>query len=372
VPPASSTGPIPLVADPTAAAVPLAPALGPDQLPNLSVIVPMYNEAEVIPIFAARLRPVLDALAADGDSYEVLAVDDGSHDATPVLLERLRREWPQLRVLRLRANAGHQAALSAGLTRARGAWVATIDADLQDPPETLADMLAEARRAGVDVIYGVRSDRSTDSPFKRLTARLYYRAMRRMVGGHVPHDAGDFRLMSRATVEAVNHLPEQHRVLRLVVPALAFPSSQVPYKRAERAAGSTKYPLSRMLRLTVDSLTGFTIAPLRLATWFGLGGAAATALLLAFALVAWISGETVPGWASTVVAVSAVGTVQLLCLGMLGEYVGRLYTQVQGRPSYYVAYDSREVREEPGAVVESAAGGATVEAIEPSNGSLPR
>jgi len=164
--------------------------------------------------------------------------------------------------------------------------------------------------------------------------------IRRLVGHHVPADAGDFRLMSRATVDAVNRLPEHNRVLRLVVPALGFPSAQVPYVRDERAAGSTKYPLSRMIRLSVDSLTGFSIAPLRLATWFGLGGALVTAILLAFAVIAFLSGKTVPGWTSTFVTVASVGAVQLLCLGLLGEYVGRLYTQLQGRPTYYIAYDS--------------------------------
>jgi polyisoprenyl-phosphate glycosyltransferase len=308
-------------------------------VPDLSVVVPMFDEEAVVPLFTARLRPVLDGL---GRTYEVLVVDDGSRDTTPALLEKARRDWPELRVVRLRANAGHQAALSAGLQRARGAWVATIDADLQDPPETLAAMLTEAENTGVDVVYGVRSDRSSDSSFKRFTAQMYYRMIRRLVGHHVPSDAGDFRLMSRATVNAVNRLPEQNRVLRLVVPALGFPSAQVPYVREERAAGTTKYPLSRMIRLTVDSLTGFSIAPLRLATWFGLGGALVTAILLAFAVVAFVSGHTVPGWTSTFVAVASVGAVQLLCLGLLGEYVGRMYTQLQGRPTYYIAYDSSD------------------------------
>ena len=308
-------------------------------VPDLSVVVPMFDEEAVVPLFTARLRPVLDGL---GRTYEVLVVDDGSRDTTPALLEKARRDWPELRVVRLRANAGHQAALSAGLQRARGAWVATIDADLQDPPETLAAMLTEAENTGVDVVYGVRSDRSSDSSFKRFTAQMYYRMIRRLVGHHVPSDAGDFRLMSRATVNAVNRLPEQNRVLRLVVPALGFPSAQVPYVREERAAGTTKYPLSRMIRLTVDSLTGFSIAPLRLATWFGLGGALVTAILLAFAVVAFVSGHTVPGWTSTFVAVASVGAVQLLCLGLLGEYVGRMYTQLQGRPTYYIAYDSED------------------------------
>jgi polyisoprenyl-phosphate glycosyltransferase len=201
-------------------------------------------------------------------------------------------------------------------------------------------MLTAARDQEVDVVYGVRSDRSTDTVFKRWTARAYYRLMRRLMGSGVQSDAGDFRLMSRATVDAVNSLPDHHQVLRLVVPALGFPSTQVTYRREPRAAGTTKYPLSRMVRLTVDSLTGFSTAPLRLATWFGLGGALLTALLLGYAMIAWVTGRTVSGWTSTFVAVAAVGAVQLLCLGLLGEYVGRLYTQMQGRPSYYVAHDS--------------------------------
>jgi len=307
--------------------------------PRLSVVVPMYDEEAVIGMFVERLRPVLDGLA---HGYEVVVVDDGSRDTTAALLEKARRDWPQLRVIRLRANAGHQAALSAGLMRARGEWVATIDADLQDPPETIAQMLAVADEQGADVVYGVRDDRSTDSTFKRLTASGYYRVMRRFVGHHVPADAGDFRLMSRATVDAVNRLPAQNRVLRLVVPALGFPSAQVTYRREERAAGSTKYPLSRMIRLSIDSLTGFSIAPLRLATWFGLGGAAVTAILLAVAIVAFLGDHTLPGWTSTFAAVAGVGTIQLLCLGLLGEYVGRLYTQLQGRPTYHIAYDSAD------------------------------
>jgi dolichol-phosphate mannosyltransferase len=299
----------------------------------------MFDEEAVLPLFAARVRPVLDSL---GEQYEVVAVDDGSHDATPVILLKEQRGWPELRVIRLRTNSGHQAALSAGLSRARGDWIATLDADLQDPPEIIPDMLAAARAQNVDVVYGIRTDRSTDTAFKRLTARGYYGLMRHLMGGSVNADAGDFRLMSRATVEAVNSLPHHHQVLRLVVPALGFPSTQVPYRREARAAGTTKYPLSRMLRLTVDSLTGFSTAPLRLATWFGLGGALITALLLVYAVIAWIGGRTIAGWTSTMVVVAAVGAVQLLCLGMLGEYVGRLYTQMQGRPSYYISHDSLE------------------------------
>ena len=308
--------------------------------PELSVVIPMYDEEDVLPLLVERLRPLLDGL---GTSYEVLAVDDGSRDATPVLLQRYRHTWPQLRLLRLRANAGHQAAISAGLAHARGDFVATLDADLQDPPEVIAEMLAVARRDGVDVVYGIRADRSTDSAFKRGSARAFYRLIRRVSGTTAPADAGDFRLMSRATVAAVNSLPEHHRVLRFVVPALGFPSSEVRYRREMRAAGSSKYPLARMIRLSVDSLTGFSTAPLRLATWFGIGGGIAAFGLLVYALVAQLSGRTVAGWTSTVVAVAAVGAVQLLCVGLLGEYIGRMYTMMQGRPSYFVAYDSLEV-----------------------------
>ena len=306
---------------------------------TLTVVVPVYNEADVLPLFAARLRPVLDAL---GESHEVLVVDDGSTDASPALLERLRREWPALRVVRLRANSGHQAALSAGLVRARGDWVVSIDADLQDPPEAIGPMLQAARSQGADVVYGVRTDRSTDSVFKRASAKVFYRLISRVAGTAGPAHAGDFRLMSRATVDAVNVLPEQNRVLRLVVPALGFPSVTYGYRREHRAAGRSKYPFAKMLRLSVDGLTGFSIAPLRLATAFGLiGGLTATVLLL-FALVSFATGHTAPGWTSTFVAVSAVGAVQLLCLGLLGEYVGRMYTMLQGRPSYFIAYDSAE------------------------------
>ena len=277
-----------------------------------------------------------------GVSYEVLCVDDGSTDGTPVLLQRIRHAWPQVRVVRLRANAGHQAAISAGLARARGRWVVTIDADLQDPPEVIGEMLAVARGQDVDVVYGVREDRTTDTAFKRLTARAFYRSIRAMseVDAHV--DAGDFRLMSRATVDAVNALPEHNRVLRLVVPALGFPSASVGYVRATRAAGRSKYPLGKMIRLSVDGVTGFSIAPLRFATWLGLLGGVAALGVLVFALVSMLLGNTLPGWTSTVVIVAAMGAVQLLALGILGEYVGRTYTVLQGRPPYFVAHDSLE------------------------------
>ncbi len=305
--------------------------------PVLSVVIPVYNEEDVLPLLVDRLRPVLDAL---DETYEVVAVDDGSKDLTPAILQRIHRGWAQFRVVRLRANAGHQAAISAGLGCARGDFVVTIDADLQDPPEVIAEMLAKAQGEGVDVVYGVRSDRSSDSWFKRTTARTFYTTIRTISGTEAMSDAGDFRLMSRATVDAINDLPEHNRVLRFIVPTLGFPSDVVEYRRDERAAGTSKYPFVKMLKLSLDAVTGFSMAPLRLATFLGLGGGVLAVLLAAYAIVAGISGHVVAGWTSTVLIVSSVGAVQLLCLGLLGEYIGRMYTQMQGRPTYFVAYDS--------------------------------
>jgi dolichol-phosphate mannosyltransferase len=226
-------------------------------VPELSVVIPMYNEQEVLPLLVERLRPLLDGL---GVTYEVVAVDDGSADLTPALLQRYHRDWPSLRVLRLRANAGHQAAISAGLVSSRGDYVVTLDADLQDPPEIIREMLEAARRDGVDVVYGVRNDRTTDSWFKRVSARAFYWLIGRVSGTSAHTDAGDYRLMSRATVDAINSLPEHNRVLRFIVPALGFPSDTVEYKREERAAGTSKYPLFKMIKLSIDSLTGFSTA----------------------------------------------------------------------------------------------------------------
>ncbi|ANS80142.1 Glycosyltransferase [Serinicoccus hydrothermalis] len=318
-----------------------APQAGPIAL---SVVVPMFDEQDVLPLLVQRLRPVLDGLRL---GYEVVAVDDGSSDATPVLLARERHSWAQLRVVRLRANAGHQAAISAGLERARGDLVVTIDADLQDPPELIADMVRLARAESLDVVYAVRDDRTTDTRFKRVTASGYYDTMRRLGADHGPSNAGDYRLMSRATVEAVTALPEHHRVLRLVVPSLGFPSGVLTYRRDARAAGRSKYPLSSMVRLALDSITGASIAPLRLATWLGFVGAVVALGLLVYALVGYAVGLNVPGWTSTFMVVTAVGGVQLLCLGILGEYVGRTYTMQLGRPTYYVAHDSLSGQEPP-------------------------
>ncbi|HET6985141.1 MAG TPA: glycosyltransferase family 2 protein [Kribbella sp.] len=307
--------------------------------PVLSVVVPMYDEEEVLPMFFERMRPVLDDLRL---SYELVVVDDGSRDRTAALLLAATRDWPQLRVVRLMRNSGHQAAQSAGFRRARGEFLVTIDADLQDPPEVIAEFLRAVRERDVDVVYGVRSDRSSDSWPKRTTARMYYRLMCRLVGREVPFDAGDFRLVSRRVVDAVNALPEDGRVFRLVIPWLGFPSAEVSYVRAERAAGTTKYNLSKMLRLAFDGVTAFSAAPLRLATWFGLLGVLISCAVVIGALAVRLAGRSVPGWTSTVLVVGVIGAIQLLCLGLLGEYVARLFQSSQRRPQFLVGYDSLE------------------------------
>jgi dolichol-phosphate mannosyltransferase len=308
-----------------------------EQVPDLTVVVPMYDEQEVLPIFFERMRPVLDGL---GVSYELLVVDDGSRDATASMLLAAATDWPQLRLVRLLRNSGHQAAISAGFRRARGNYLVTIDADLQDPPEVIAELLATARDSDVDVVYGVRSDRSSDTWAKRTTARMYYRLMCRLVGKDIPFDAADFRLVSRRVVDAVNALPEDGRVFRLVIPWLGFPSAEVKYVRAERAAGVTKYNLRKMLRLAFDSVTAFSAAPLRLATWLGLFGGLLSVAFVIGALVIKLTGQSIPGWTSTVLAVAVIGAIQLLCLGLLGEYVARLFQSSQKRPQFLVGYDS--------------------------------
>jgi dolichol-phosphate mannosyltransferase len=316
--------------------------------PTLSVVVPMFNEEEALPFFAQRLRPVLDGL---GCSYEVVCVDDGSRDGTARVLRGINAMWPQLRLLRLRRNAGHQAALTAGLEAARGNWVVTIDADLQDPPEAIAEMLRIATTSGADVVYGRRSDRTTDTTFKRTTAGMYYRIMERVLGVDLPEHAGDFRMLSRRAVEELHALPERNRVYRLLVPYLGLTSASVEYVRDERVAGRSKYPLRRMVRLALDSFVSFTTAPLRAATYLGVIGFVACGAFSFVALVAWLRGTVLPGWTSVAIVLGFASAMQFLLLGVLGEYVARIYVELQGRPRYFVAQEEHSREPDPAARV---------------------
>jgi dolichol-phosphate mannosyltransferase len=299
----------------------------------LSLVVPMFNEAEALPHFAARVRPILDGL---GGEYEVLAVDDGSTDSTRADLEALAGAWPQLRPVALRRNAGHQAALTAGLEQAAGRWVITIDADLQDPPELIPELLAAGTATNADVVYAVRTDRTTDSFFKRSTAGAYYRLMQRTVGAPVVRHAGDFRMLSASAVAEIMALPERGRVYRLLIPAMGFRSALVEYTRESRVAGQSKYPVRRMVRLAADSYFSFTVAPLRFATWAGALGFLLCVGFAVLAVVAYQTGRTVPGWASFALVLGFVGAVQFLFLGLIGEYLARIYLELQARPRYYL------------------------------------
>ncbi|GAA2841466.1 glycosyltransferase family 2 protein [Kitasatospora sp. CM 4170] len=307
--------------------------------PQLSIVMPIYNEQEALPLTVERLRPILDGL---GVTYEVVGVDDGSTDATPVLMQKIRQDWPEFRIVRFARNSGHQAALAAGIHRAFGDYVVSIDADLQDPPEKIPEMLSLAREQNLDIVYGVRGDRGTDTFFKRHTAGAYYWLMRRLVGKRMPNQAGDFRLLSRAAVDALKALPEQQPVYRMLVPWLGFPSGEVVYVREERVAGSTHYPLSKMVRLALDSITNFSASPLRLATWLGLLSFLVCIGLAVYTTVEYALGSTVPGWSSLFIGMLFIGAVQLVCVGLLGEYVGRIYSAVQARPAYFVGYDSAD------------------------------
>lgn len=302
----------------------------------------MFNEEAVIPFFVERLRPVLDSLESSGVTvtYEVVCVDDGSRDRTGDLLIGVRASWPQVRVVRLLRNAGHQSALTAGLQCARGDFVITIDADLQDPPEAILEMFAVATAQDLDVVYAIRADRSSDSRLKRSTAVLYYRLMRRLSGPQLPDNAGDFRLLSRRVVDALSALPEHGRVYRLVIPWFGFPSGRVYYHRERRAAGKTKYSMHRMVSLGLDSVTAFSAAPLRLATIAGLTGMVISLAAMMWAVIGTFAGRTVPGWTSLVATMGLLGAIQLLCLGLLGEYVARLFLASQQRPTFLIGYDS--------------------------------
>src|SRR3954469_4274115 len=303
----------------------------------LSVVIPCHNEQDVLPLLVLRLRAVLDAT---DEPYEVIVIDDASSDATASVLTECRTAWPELRVRRLGTNVGHQLALTAGLDVAVGDFVVTMDADLQDPPELIPDMLRSAREECVDVVYARRVDRSSDSVLKRQTAAVYYRLMRRAASVEVTEQAGDFRLLSRRVVEVLRALPERHRVYRLLIPWLGFPSAVVGGCRDPPAAGTTKYTVRRMGVLAANSVTSFSTAPLRLSTAVGLGTAICSLLMAVTVVVAYAVGRTVPGWASLAVGMLFLGAVQLLCLGVLGEYVGRIFQEVQRRPLYTVTQDT--------------------------------
>jgi len=300
----------------------------------LSIVVPCYNEELVLAELHDRLVSVLDQIGNfDG---EIIYVDDGSADQTLLLLQQLQRDSPRVRVVSLSRNFGHQIAVTAGLEHAAGDAVVIIDADLQDPPEVIPEMVARWQD-GYQVVYGLRAKRDGETTFKLWTAKAFYRLINRVSEVEIPLDVGDFRLIDRQVVDVLLEMPERDRFLRGMISWVGFKQVAVIYDRAARHAGETKYPLIRMLRFAVDSVISFSFAPLRLAIWVGFAAIVAAVAGIVYALIIRIYTTTwVRGWASIFTAVLFLGGVQLVTLGIVGEYVGRIYAEVKLRPLYVV------------------------------------
>ncbi|MEB3203427.1 MAG: glycosyltransferase family 2 protein [Candidatus Sericytochromatia bacterium] len=300
---------------------------------RVSVVAPCFDEEEGLPALRARLTAVLDGLDCP---WELVLVDDGSRDGTLALMRAFAAEDPRIKAVGLSRNFGHQVAATAGLDHATGDAVILIDADLQDPPELIPRML-DLWREGWDVVYAQRRSRVGETAFKRWTAQAFYRVLRSLTQVHIPLDTGDFRLMDRQVVDALHQLPERHRFLRGLVSWVGFRQTGLVFDRAERFAGTTKYPLRKMLSFALDGITGFSFVPLQVASWLGVWVS-----ILAFLAICWVLWETlvmhgtVPGWASLMVAILFIGGVQLLTIGLIGEYIGRILDEVRQRPLYLV------------------------------------
>ena len=303
------------------------------QRPSLSLIIPVYNEEAIIEELDRRLKAFLGGV---DETWEVVFVDDGSQDRTPAALRELAAGEPRYKVISFSRNFGHQIAITAGMDHAEGDAVVIMDADLQDPPEVVTQMIQKWRE-GYDVVYGQRSIRHGESIFKRATAAAFYRVLRVLMPIEIPLDTGDFRLMSRSVVLSMRELREQHRFVRAMVSWVGFKQTAVQYERPERFAGETKYPLRKMMRFAIDGITSFSIVPLRVATWLGMLSGVIAIVTSAWALYAAITEQTVPGWATIMIAVALAASAQLIMTGVLGEYIGRIYEEVKRRPLYVVA-----------------------------------
>ena len=301
---------------------------------KLSIVAPCHNEGPGLREFHRRASAA--AIAVAGDSHEIVLVDDGSRDDTWDVIASLARSDPHVRGLRLMRNFGQQPAVTAGLSFARGERVLLSDADLQDPPEHLSSMMRLMDAEVADVVYGQRSIRRGETWFKRSATSVFYRVLNRLAAISIPIDTGDFRLMRRSVVDALAAMPERQRFVRGMVSWIG--GRQVPfvYERQGRFAGETSYPLSKLIRLALDGITSFSTIPLRMASYLGLASACLSLGLLGYSLAAWAIGRNVAGWTSLIAAVSLFGAVQLLVLGVLGEYVGRLFQEVKARPVYLV------------------------------------
>jgi dolichol-phosphate mannosyltransferase len=301
--------------------------------PDYSIVVPAYNEENTLVEFHARLSKVLQSL--DGQS-EILFINDGSTDETERLLRQLHQKDSRIKILHLSRNFGHQVAITAGVDMAQGRACLIMDADLQDPPEVIPEMVA-FWRGGFDVVYGVRKKRLGESRFKLATASLFYKTLKHLAHIEIPQNVGDFRLLDRKVVDALKKLPEKNRFVRGLVSWVGFKQTHLLYERDARFAGETKYPFLKMLQFALDGITSFSAIPLRLATWMGL-----LCSFASFLIILWVVGaklftdRTVLGWASVMVVMLFIGGIQLFTIGILGEYIGRIFDEVKQRPLYLV------------------------------------
>ena len=299
----------------------------------LSVVVPCFNEQDGLAELERRLCAVCDE-AAPG-AYEIILVDDGSRDRTSEMITAITRRNANVVGVELSRNFGHQIALTAGLSFARGQRILVIDADLQDPPELLPDMLKKMDH-GANVVYGKRTERRGESFFKLGTAKLFYRVLDRLTEVPIPLDTGDFRLMDRKALNVFLSMPEQYRFIRGMIAWIGLNQVEIPYERQERFTGQTKYPLKKMILFALDAITGFSVAPLRMAFFMAILSVGVAVLVGIYALVEWFLTQTVPGWTSLLLLFCLFSSVQLTCISIIGEYVGRTYMQTKQRPLYVV------------------------------------
>lgn len=312
--------------------------------PTFSIIAPIYNELQNLPELHRRITEVMES---SGEPWELILVDDGSVDGSRDLICGLAERDDHVRPVIFARNFGHQIAVTAGLDYSRGQAVIIIDSDLQDPPEVILKLI-EQWRAGYEVVYAVRTEREGESWFKLFTASLFYRLIRRLTDVDIPMDTGDFRLLDRKVVNVLNSMREHHRFLRGMSVWVGFKQVGVPYRRAARMAGETKYPFKKMFRLAINAITGFSFFPLQVATYLGFisAGVSILAIPLVIALRLWGSQAPLLGQATTLIAVLFLGGVQLISLGILGEYIGRLYDEARGRPLYIVSEGPQEAERE--------------------------
>ncbi|MFZ9859295.1 MAG: glycosyltransferase family 2 protein [Roseiflexaceae bacterium] len=303
------------------------------QKPIISVVAPVYDEEVLLPEFYRRVVSAIEQL---GVPFEIVLVNDGSHDRSGAIMDELHAQDPRVKVLHFSRNFGHQIAITAGTDHAQGQSVAVIDSDLQDPPEVIVDMYHKWRE-GYQVIYGVRSEREGETAFKRATASMFYRLIRKITNINLPLDTGDFRLMDRRVVDAMKKMREHHRFMRGLSVWVGFKQTGVSYRRDARKAGVTKYPLRKMLRFALDAITSFSYLPLQLATYSGFVIAGLSVLAILVAIILRLSGNVIAGQATTLVSVLFLGGIQLIFLGIIGEYLGRIYDEVKRRPLYIVA-----------------------------------